>query len=151
MSENETGFNPSSLLGSDLISEKKSVDTRDIGSTDIEITLPFESKETISAAINTGEEVIWAYNPTEKKLKIWVNAPKPDEPSSKFPDKVEPAGFEIGAFGFLTKKGIEWEEMQQTLTYASLTEGKKADRDEHKDTQIVRDIKTSLRSFIETL
>lgn len=151
MSENETGFSPSSYLGSDLISEKKPVDTREIGSTDIGITLPFESRGAISTAVKSGEEVIWAYNPDEKQLKIWVNAPAPDAPHSKFPINVEPAGFEIGAYGFLTKKGIEWDETQKMLTYASLVEGEVEDRDEVKDKQIVRDIEKSLNTFIETL
>lgn len=151
MSENETGFTPSSYLGSDLIPENKSAAAQEKGSAVIEINLPFESKEAISTAINTGEEVIWAYNPAEKKLKIWVNTPVPDAPGSKFPNQVELAGFEIGAYGLLTKKGIEWDEVHQTLTIASLAEGRLSDRDEHKDMQIVRDIETSLRSFIETL
>lgn len=151
MSENETGFIPPSYPGSDLIAERKLIDTQEIGSADIEITLPFESKEAISTAIKSGEEVIWAYNPDEKQLKIWVNAPVPDAPHSKFPSEVEPAGFEIGAYGFLTKKGIEWDETQKMLTYASLVEGEVEDRDEVKDKQIVRDIEKSLNTFIETL
>jgi len=151
MSENGTQFNPRDY-GSDLIIEKRPVDTQEIGSTTIiGIDLPSESKEEIVTAIKNGEEVLWAYNPNEKKLKIWVNTRNPDAPHSKFPSQVEPAGFKIGAYGFLTKKGIEWDEVHQTLTYASLAEGTEADRDEHKDTQIVRDIENSLANFTATL
>ncbi len=150
MSENRTQFN-SQGYGSDLFSEKRVVDTQEIGSATIEINLPFESKEVISAAIKNGEEVVWAYNPAEKQLKIWVNTRNPDAPHSKFPNQVEPAGFAIGAYGFLTKKGIDWDDVQKTLTYASLGEGGVEDRDEYKDKQIIRDIETSLRSFIENL
>lgn len=157
MSENETGFIPSSYLGSDLIPGKNPVDVREIGSTDIEITLPFESKGDIVMALNEGEEVIWAYNPEIKQIKIWINTQGQENSDdeltafNKFPNKVEPAGFEIGSYGFLTKKGIEWDEVAKTLTYASLAEGTETDRDEHKDTQIIRDVEKALTTFIETL
>ncbi len=151
MSEKESGFISSSYLGSDLIPENKSAAVQENGSTVIEVNLPFESKEDISTAINTGEEVIWAYNPTEKKLKIWVNTPSPDEPHNKFPSQVESAGFAIGSWGLLTKAGIEWDETQKMLTYSSLADGGAENRDEVKDTQIIRDIENTLKKFIETI